>query len=92
MTQVQTVRSLEHAAREAARSAVVEVAEKHPALVASRLVESPELANGLRDFDFIVEALIRGGQRDAMTRLADSRVLKTRERTTLIEKLLIIME
>lgn len=91
MTQVQTVRSLEHAARESARSAVVEVAQTNPALVAGRLVESPELANGLKDFDFIVEALIKGGQRDAMTRLADSRVLNTRERTILVEKLLVIM-
>jgi len=91
MTQVQTVRSLEHAARESARSAVVEVAQTNPALVASRLVESPELANGLKDFDFIVETLIKGGERDAMTRLADSRVLNTRERTTLVEKLLTIM-
>ncbi len=90
MAQVQTVRALEHAARESARSAVVEVAENNPVLLATRLVESPELANGLKDLDFIVETLIKQGQRDAMTRLADSRVLGTRERTIVVEKLLII--
>ncbi len=84
-----TVRALEHAAREAARSAVALAAESHPALMASRLVEHPELSNGLKDFDYIVEALIKGGQRDALMRLAEARVLSMRSRRVLVSKLLI---
>lgn len=87
--QAHTVRSLEHKAREAARNHLVHTAETQPALMATHLVKQPELSNGLRDFDYIVEALIKGGQRDAMMRLAESRLLSSRTRTVLVSKLLI---
>ena len=88
MKLVNTVRSLEHNARESARSAIAEIAEANPKLLASRLVKSPELARGLKDFDFIAETLIKGGERDAMFSLFQSRLIGIRERTILAEKLL----
>lgn len=86
----QSVASLDLAARESARSTIINHAIKAPEQVASVLVRSPTLCKGLSDFDHLVEVLIRNGQRHVMTQLADSPALGTRERTRLVEQLLII--
>ncbi|MNR71324.1 hypothetical protein D3C71_19390 [compost metagenome] len=84
----QTASDLRRAERQAAKSTVVELAEKRPGLLADRLAQMPILANGLANFDYIVERLIQGGQRDKLERMLDSRSLRIKARRILVEKLL----
>ena len=88
MKATQTISALRKAAQTAARTTVGIVAEKNPELLATRLAAVPDMANGLKDFDYIVECLIKGGQRDKLTAMLDSRSLGVLARTILTEKLL----
>jgi hypothetical protein len=88
---VRSIRSLEFQAQKAAVSAVASFAEKHPEVLAKKFLTNPELVNGLKDFDYIVECLIKGGQSDKLQALADSRSIKGRAMTTIVEKLLTTM-
>lgn len=83
-----SVRALNKAAQTAARSVVCAFAEKHPLLLATRLAETPDMANGLKDFDYIVEQLLVGGQSDLLQKMLDSRSLGIYARRVLTEKLL----
>ena len=86
---MQTQRAQEHVARESARNTVLEVAERNPQLLAQRLVASPELTQGLRDFDYLVDVLLKGGQRELLMQLAEATTLRSKERKILVTKLLV---
>lgn len=85
---VKTLASLNFAAQVVARSAVATVAERSPAVLAVKLLASPGLANGLKDFDYIVETLMAGGQSDKLQAMLDSRSLGHTARRIIVEKLL----
>jgi hypothetical protein len=80
----------ERAAQSAARSVVCQVADKNPELFADKLVANPELAVGLKDLPHILDCLIKGGQRQKLHLVLDSRSLPNacHARRVITEKLL----
>ena len=85
----QTVRAQNHVARQSAIDFLAETAERQPSKVVGVLLVSPELTAGLKDFDFLVDKLLRGGQRDKLMLLAEAPALRQRERKVLVDRLLV---
>jgi hypothetical protein len=85
---VKTALALQQAAHQSAKGTVLEVAKKNPGLLANRLAQSPALANGLADFDYIVYELLAAGQREHIHRMLDSRSLNAKARLVIVTALL----
>lgn len=89
MKAIQTTASVNAAARKAQKSAVLALAESHPGQLATRLAIQPQLANGLSDLDYIVDALINAGFTHEVSCMLDSKALRPKERKIISHRLLI---
>lgn len=87
-TSPNTAHTLGKHERHAARDAILNLAQTSPAVLAQKLADTPVLANGLKDFDFIVEALIQGGQDVLLERMLRSTDLGRYARRVICEQLL----
>lgn len=81
---VHKLNSKQNAVPAAACSVLVILAETNPDVVANRLVLSPNMANGLKDFKYIVSCLLEGGQREKLITLLQSDLLGMYESDVLI--------
>ena len=83
----QSVRAQNRTAHHSAISFLEETVENKPALVVQALLGTPELATGIRNFDYLVDQLLKHGFRDGLMKLAEAPSLRSRERSVLVNRL-----
>lgn len=86
--QTRTVASVKAAAQHAIQNALFNAVEHESHRVMSVLLSSPELANGLKDFDEIARQLAVKGHREELTRLSASDKLWATTRKVLVSALM----